>query len=194
LAPPLNREPGAGWDGQWHPDPDAVTFLASLTSGAAMVVAKQEPGGEEVTRYPATVVATDAPVPWVELEARWTIHEIDVSGLIFSPGDTLREFFSPVHPYNAFAVYAPDDSLRGWYGNVTYPAFVTWEDGEPVLVWRDLYLDAVILVTGETFLLDDDELAASGLPAASPDFAAAIVQAREDLLAAIPAFHPRVGS
>jgi hypothetical protein len=188
LAPPSKREPGAGWDRGWFPDPDSVTFLANLAPGAVIAVAKQDPGGEEVTRYPATVIATAATAPWVELEARWTIHEVDVSGLIFAPGDTLREFFSPVHPYNAFAVYAPDGSLRGWYGNVTCPAFVKWEDGEPVLVWRDLYLDAVILPSGETILLDDDELDASGLPETHPAFAAAIGGARNDLLAALGSF------
>ena len=191
MAPLSNREPVAGWEVTWLQDPDSVTFLANLAPGAVIAIAKQDPGGEEVTRYPATVIATAATAPWVEMEARWTIHEFDVSGLIFSPGDTLREFFSPVHPYNAFAVYAPDGNLRGWYGNVTYPAFVEWDDDEPVLVWRDLYLDAVVLATGETILLDDDELAASGLPETHPAFAAAIGAARDDLLAAMASFPVR---
>ena len=191
MVPPSNPEPGSTWDRSWHPDPDSVSFLTSLTPGEVLTIAKQEPGGKEVTRYPATVVTTEAPSPWAELEARWTIPEVDVSGLIFSPGDTLREFFSPVHPYNAFAVYAPDGILRGWYGNVTYPAFVEWEDGEPVLVWRDLYLDAVVLPTGETILLDDDELDASGLPVTNTALAKAIAAARNDLLAALATFPVR---
>ncbi len=176
---------GSGWNGRWVPDPDSVTYLAILTPGQQFTIAKWEPGGNEVTRYLATVVSTKAPHPWVELEARWTIQKVDVAGLLFTPGDTLREFFSPVHPYNAFAVYAPDGHLRGWYGNVTYPAFVAWEEESPFLVWRDLYLDAVVLPSGETVLLDDDELAASAIPATEPGFARAIEEARRAMLETI---------
>jgi predicted RNA-binding protein associated with RNAse of E/G family len=160
--------------------------MSSLEPGTTITVAKWSPEGKEVTRYSAVVVQTSVPEPWVEVEATWTHQRVDVSGLVFEPGDTLREFFSPLHPYNAFAVYAPEGALRGWYGNVTYPAFVVNEATGPLLVWHDLYLDAVILPDGTTHLLDDDELEESGLPRTNPAFAAAIVRARADLVTTIP--------
>ena len=113
-----------------------------------------------------------------------------VAGLEFCPGDTVREFFSASHPFNAFAVMSPEGTLRGWYGNVTYPATNETIDGEPTLVWHDLYLDVVMLPDGSQILLDDDELAASGIPANDPVFAGAIEQARRDLIAIIPQLAP----
>jgi hypothetical protein len=41
------------------------------------------------------------------------MRAVDVNGLVFEPGDELREFFSPMHPFNAFAVYAADGALKG---------------------------------------------------------------------------------
>jgi predicted RNA-binding protein associated with RNAse of E/G family len=76
--------------------------------------------------------------------------------------------------------------MRGWYGNVTYPACFDKVEGEQVLVWHDLYLDVVILPDGSMHLLDDDELEESGISGQDPEFAAAIVQARLDLIEAIP--------
>lgn len=177
------------WEDAWFPDPASVATLASLHAGEVITVAKWSPDGNEVTRYPARVVAGDAPAPWVEVEATWTHSRVAISGLVFESGDTLREFFSAEHPYNAFAVYAPDGALRGWYGNVTYPAFVVHETGGPVLVWHDLFLDAIVLPDGTTHLLDDEELAASGLPHTNPALAAAIVAARDELIATFPALN-----
>jgi hypothetical protein len=177
--------PRAGWDGAWQPAPASLDAFARLQPGEAVIVVKRNHDGTEVTRYPATVVDSGAPAPWLELIATWVIPDVEVAGLSFVPGDTLREFFSPAHPYNAFAVFAPGGALRGWYGNVTYPAFLDEVDGETVLVWQDLYLDVVILPDGTTHLLDDDELEESGLPERDPEFAAAIVATRNDLIEAI---------
>lgn len=161
-----------------------------LTPGTVVTVVKRAPDGTESTRYPATLAQIDAPTPWVELVAEWTLRRVDIAGLIFETGDILREFYSAEHPFNAFAVFSPQRTFRGWYGNVTYPAFMDVVEGEQVLVWHDLYLDAVILADGTTRLLDDDELAESPIPATDPAFAAAIVQARRDLIETIPALIP----
>ncbi len=186
----IELPPKATWDGGWWPDPSSVAALGRLEPGSELAVAKRAPSGLETTRYPATVAATWAPQPWIEVVATWTLPRVDVAGLIFEPGDTLREYFSAEHPYNAFAVVSPQGKLRGWYGNVTYPAFLDIVGDEAVLVWHDLYLDVVILPDGGLRLLDDDELEASGLPAAEPAFSRAIVQARRDLIATIPTLIP----
>lgn len=186
----LGEPPRSQWDGGWKPDPRSVSRLADLAVGTPVAVVKRAPDGSETTRYPTRVVPTDAPRPWIEVEAVWTQRTIDVAGLVFAPGDTLREFFSPVHPFNAFALHSPAGAFKGWYGNVTFPAFLV-ADGSAsdlTLVWHDLYLDIVILSDGSEVLLDDDELAASGLPESDPDLARAIHAARRDLIAIIPSF------
>jgi len=164
--------------------------MAALTPGSVVTVVKRAPDGTEAACYLAILAQIDAPTPWVELVAEWTLPRVDIAGLIFETGDILREFYSAEHPFNAFAVFSPQGTFRGWYGNVTYPAFMDVVEGEQVLVWHDLYLDAVILADGTMHLLDDDELAESPIPATDPAFAAAIVQARHHLIDTIPALIP----
>lgn len=189
-----DEAPRSSWDKRWQPDSASVAALAAWMPGAAITIVKRAPDGREATRYPATVVETSAPEPWIEVTATWTRSRVEVSGLVFETGDTIREFFSARHPFNAFAVISPGGELRGWYGNVTYPAFVMPDADPPTLVWHDLYLDVVILPGGAMHLLDDDELEESGLPASQPEFAGAIVEARRDLIAAIPMLVPTSGS
>jgi len=148
-----------------------------------MTVVKHRPAGTEATRYPATVMHTHAPSPWIEVEAVWSAPLVDVAGLVFEPGDLLREYFSPSHPFNAFAVITPDGTRKGWYGNVTYPAFLLDDSLPPTLVWHDLYLDLVVLADGTIRLLDDDELDAAPAPFGEPAMHRAIHAARRDLLA-----------
>lgn len=181
-----HRHPVIGWNGDWQPDPASITAFESIPIGATIEVMKRAPLGSEATRYPATRVATTAPAPWIEVIATWVVPDVVVAGLEFVPGDTIREFFSPTRPFNAFAVIAPEGGLRGWYGNVTYPATIEQVDGVLTLIWHDLYLDVVTLPDGSLFLLDDDELDESGIPASDPAFSTAIHDARRDLIATIP--------
>jgi hypothetical protein len=174
------------WSGDWSAKPQSVIAFAEIPIGATVTVVKRAPDGSEATRYPAIRVVSTAPSPWVELVAEWTVPNVVVAGLPFIPGDTVREFFSAEHPYNAFAVISPEGEMRGWYGNVTYPAFFDEVEGEQVLVWHDLYLDVVIMPDGAMHLLDDDELEESGIPGRDTEFATAIVQARLDLIGVIP--------
>jgi predicted RNA-binding protein associated with RNAse of E/G family len=167
--------------------------MAAIPMGATVQVVKRAPEGHEATRYPAVRVSTAAPSPWIELVAVWVVPDVVVAGLEFVPGDTVREFFSAEHPFNAFAVISPEGVLRGWYGNVTYPTTVENIDGQQAVVWHDLYLDVVTLPDGRLELLDDDELADSGIPASDPAFALAIEQARNDLIAIIPLLAPDLG-
>jgi hypothetical protein len=187
-----HRHPPIGWNGGWQPDPASVRAIAELPVGVTIQVVKRAPDGRLATTYPAVRVETSAPSPWVELQAVWVVPNVTVAGLEFVPGDLIREYFSSEHPFNAFAVIAPEGYLRGWYGNVTYPATVEVIEDVHSLVWHDLYLDAVILTDGSLHLLDDDELAASGIPAAAPTFAVAIEQARQDLIAVIPELAPEL--
>lgn len=154
------------------------------------MVIKRAPDGSEAARYPAIVRTSNADAPWLEAEAIWTNRSVTVAGLTFDPGDILREFFSPLHPYNAFAVVTPSGTHKGWYGNVTYPAFLLDDASPPTLVWHDLYLDAVVLPDGTVHLLDDDELDAAPAPFTESAMHRAIHAAREDLVVFIRAVAP----
>ena len=134
-----------------------------LRPGDQATVVKLEPGGREVTRYPAVVLAEACPAPWFAVEARWVMPRVEVNGLVFEPGDTLVEYFSPEHWFNAFRVIAPDGTVRGIYGNVTRPIDVSLDSGGVVVTWHDLYLDVLLLADGSIHLCDEDELEDSGI-------------------------------
>lgn len=179
------HQPMSGWNGSWTSHPGSVALIAVLVPGQPMTVVKHRPDGMEAARYPATVMHSHVPPPWIEVEAVWSAPLVDVAGLVFEPGDLLREFFSPLHPFNAFAVSTSGRSRKGWYGNVTYPAFLLDDASHPTLVWHDLYLDLVVLADGTVHLLDDDELDAAPAPFSEPAMHRAIHAARQDLLAFI---------
>ena len=154
----------------------------SLVPGTLLTIVKLAPDGAEVTRYPGRALAA-VPAPWLAVEARWVNRRVDLDGLSFVPGDTLWEYFSPAHPFNVFAVHAPGGALRGWYANVTHPAALDPAAAPPTLIWHDLYLDLVAFPDGRAVVRDEDELAESGLAAADPALHAAILAARDELLA-----------
>ena len=157
----------------------------SLEVGREITVIKRSPDGEDAARYSAVIVARAQEDDWVALRARWTYRRVEVDQLVFNPGDELIEWFSPALPFNAFAVLSPGGELRGWYANVTYPAFLEpLVDGEPsvALVWHDLYLDLVGLPDASFVVRDEDELADSGLEAADSRLHTEIVAAVNDLV------------
>ncbi len=161
--------------------PDAQTW-PELADGAALTVVKLAPDGSEVTRYPGAVMADTGIGPWLRVAARWTNRRVDLDGLSFVPGDALIEFFSPIEPFNAFAVYTPDGGLRGWYANVTYPATLDLTTTPPTLIWHDLYLDVVALPGGSVTVRDEDELAEAGLEGSDPARHRAILAAKDEIL------------
>jgi Protein of unknown function (DUF402) len=166
----------------------------SLAPGTRIECVKVEANGEVIVRYPGTIVELDAPEPWIAVKAYWdpAIHKriIDLNGLQFVPGDDLHEYFSPVHPFNCFSVFAPDGTLRGWYANVTYPTRIDGTQSRPRLYWHDLYLDIVMLPDGQIFVRDEDELEEAGIVLTDPRFHAEILTAKDDLvrLAKVRAF------
>lgn len=168
---------------------DAPTGVAAaparwpiLPPGTAVVVVKLAPDGGEVTRYPAVVREGGSPRPWLAVEARWTGARVELDGLVFAPGDTLWEYFSPIDPFNVFALFAPDGRLKGWYANATHPTTLVVDAEPPRVVWHDLYLDVVGLADGSAAVRDEDELAEAGVADRDPVLFAAILAARDELL------------
>jgi hypothetical protein len=154
---------------------------SSLLPGAELAIVKLAPDGSEAARYQGEVVGhyRDS---WVLVLATWTNRTIDLEGLSFCPGDKLLEWFSPRHPFNAFAVYSPADQLKGWYANVTHPARLDGTQDPPVLIWHDLFLDLVGLPDGSFTVRDVDELLTSGLSDAEPELYARICEAQSELI------------
>jgi protein associated with RNAse G/E len=65
--------------------------------------------------------------------------------------------------YNIFEIYDRDDGkLKGWYCNVTYPAWIRRWD----IVYRDLALDLLVFHDGTQKVLDVDEFEAIDIPTA----------------------------
>ena len=154
---------------------------SSLLPGAALTIVKLAPDGSEVARYRGEVVGHRQD-SWVLVLATWTNRTIDLGELSFCPGDNLLEWFSPRHPFNAFAVFSPADRLKGWYANVTHPAWLDATKDPPTLFWHDLYVDLVGLPDGSFTIRDDDELFASGLADADSDLHARVLEARSELI------------
>jgi hypothetical protein len=159
------------------------TAWSALLPGSTLTIVKLAPDGSQAARYRGEVVGHRQD-SWLLVQATWTNRKIEVGGLSFCPGDEIVEWFSPRHPFNAFAVFSPQDSFtfKGWYANVAYPARLEASTNPPVLFWHDLYLDLVGLADGSYTLRDEDELLDSGLADANPELHARILEARSDLI------------
>ncbi|MGI8642517.1 MAG: DUF402 domain-containing protein [Thermomicrobiales bacterium] len=145
-------------------------------------VVKLAPDGTEAARYVAHMLAEPVPAPWFALGTTWIRGPVHLDGLDFFPGDTMLEYFSPAHWFNAFAVHGPAGEHRGWYANVTYPATLDPASDPPALTWHDLYLDVILLPDGNITVRDEDELAVSGLERSDPKLYAAVRDAKAELV------------
>jgi hypothetical protein len=154
---------------------------AALVPGDRLTIVKLHPDGTEAARYPGEVI-TAAADAWLVVQARWAIAAIDLDGLTLDPGDELREWFSPLHPFNAFAVLTPEPRLKGWYANVTHPSWLDRGADPPELVWHDLFVDLVGFPDGRFVMRDDDELRDSGLECDDPALYQRVVAARAELI------------
>jgi protein associated with RNAse G/E len=161
-----------------HPPIDQVQVWPALTAGDVLDVLKVGFDGSIKARYPGIVVDAGAPAPWIAVACSWTMPTTEADGLTLVTGDTLIEYFSPAHPFNAFRVLAPDGTLRGCYANVTYPTVVSGV----TLEWHDLWLDLIVLPDGSFDMRDQDELEESGIAESDPQLYAAIVAAGGELV------------
>lgn len=144
-------------------------------------VIKLRPDGTEATRYLAVHEPEGVPESWIAVRADWVFRRVESHGLVFEPGDSLVEYFSPVEWFNGFRVESPTGEVRGWYGNVTYPATIT-DDANRTIVWHDLYLDVVALPDGSVVLCDEDELDDSGLESTDPELHSRIVDTARTMI------------
>lgn len=165
----------------WQPELSTLQLWPELIPGRGILIEKRNEFGKDGPLYLGVIVESPIADPWIEVRATWTLGQVDVGGLRFENGDELREFFSPQHPFNAFAVYSPNHELRGWYGNITRPARCERRDDTLLVAWPDMMLDLIMLPDGTFIDLDDDELTESGLRQSQPDLARQMIDARETL-------------
>jgi hypothetical protein len=146
-------------------------------------IVKLRPDGSEAASYDAVEIAGPFPEDWRGFRADWTVGKIVTGGLVFEVGDYMHEYFSPTAWFDAFALFAPDGRLKGWYGNVTWPTmFEPGPDGETV-VWHDLFVDLIAFPGGQMQILDEDELETSGILESDPDLVTLILAARDTMIA-----------
>ncbi len=149
--------------------------MNGLSPGTWVTVRKLRPDGSEATRYPGQVIpCIDR---WIAVRAEWRLQRIDLGCLNFEPGDLLHEYFSPDRPFNAFAVFAPDRRFKGWYCNVTSPSRI---EGDQIS-WQDLVIDIIVCRDGRNVVLDEEELADSGLEQDDPGLYRFILNAWTEL-------------
>jgi hypothetical protein len=151
-------------------------------AGTPIEIVKLRPDGSEAIRYPGEVIP--APHSWIAARAPWGQRRVDLGYLVFEPNDIFLEFFSTVEPLNVFAIFSTDGLLKGWYCNVTRPSWVC--DNE--VYWHDLYVDVVAYPDGaDVRVLDEDELADSGVEVTDPALYRLIAKGRARLLEMIAA-------
>ena len=135
----------------------------ALSPGTGVEIAKLHSDGIESTRYTGVVLDHTEHPDWVVIAAQWTRASVHLDGLDFLPGDHLREYFSHWHWFNVFEVIAPDGRTRGWYANVTYPAWMGECQGLTTVYWHDLIVDLIVLPDGAMTVRDEDELEEAGI-------------------------------
>ncbi len=115
-------------------------------------VIKRNVAREETWRYPARVLSRKPGA--VLIEAFFNRPDTPFHGIILGRGDRFIEAYYSQHWYNLYEIHDRlDDSLKGWYCNVTLPA----EIDEHTITYVDLALDLLVYPGGKQLVLDEDE-------------------------------------
>lgn len=119
-----------------------------------ILVIKLNPERVETWRYNGQVLRRWADA--VLLEARFNREDTPFHDILLKKGDRFVEMYYTDRWYNIFEIHdRDDDSLKGWYCNITCPAEFT--AGQVSYV--DLALDLLVYPDGRDLVLDEDEFA-----------------------------------
>lgn len=117
-----------------------------------ITVIKQDHEGRETWRYQGYLL--DRSEHKVVLEAFFDREDASVQGFHLRPGDRFIETYYDDRWYNIYEIRSQrDDSLKGWYCNIGWPA----EFRDRAISYRDLALDLVVFPDGNQLVLDEDE-------------------------------------
>jgi nicotinamide-nucleotide amidase len=109
--------------------------------------------GERQISYDSTVTTRDRDQVVVKAYWQFPTPTRDLGYVTLINGDLFIETFYLDRWYNVFEIRSPEGVLKGWYANVTRPAYEL--DG--ALIWEDLFLDVWMSPHGEVLYLDEDE-------------------------------------
>ena len=117
-----------------------------------ITVIKRNLNGEETWRYPGRVLQRAA--NYLVLEAFFDRDDRIFQGMPLLRGDRFIETYYIDRWYNIFEIHdRGDDSLRGWYCNIGYPAEIQMD----IISYIDLALDLLVFTDGQQLVLDEDE-------------------------------------
>ncbi len=126
-----------------------------------ITVIKRNLKGEETWRYTGVLLRNTADA--IVLEALFNREDLPFQGIVLKRGDRFVETYYTGRWYNIFEIHdRDDDTLKGWYCNVTKPAVL---ESETILSYVDLALDLWVAADGSQVVLDEDEFAALNLDA-----------------------------
>lgn len=123
-----------------------------------ITIIKRNHLGVEVIRYDAKVLKRS--VDEILVEALFGFDDATLVDFTLKKGDRFLETYYSKHWFNIYEIHdRDDDSLKGWYCNVSFPA----EISESQIAFSDLALDLVVYPDGRQVVLDEDEFQALGL-------------------------------
>jgi len=124
----------------------------SVREKTEILVIKQNHLGQEVWRYPGTVL--QAAQGRITLEAFFNRDDLPFNGIVLRRNDRFIETYYSRRWYNIYEIHDRDDEhLKAWYCNICRPA--KFENN--VIRFDDLALDLLIYPDRSTLLLDEDE-------------------------------------
>jgi len=130
-----------------------------------VTIRKLDHTGSQVTAYPGEVLRRTNRA--IVLCTGWDRAPMDLGFVVLEPGDRWTEYFYADRWYNIFQICASDGRLKGWYCNVTRPAFI----GADEVTAEDLALDLWVAPGGAMQVLDEDEFVALPLAPGERDAA-----------------------
>lgn len=117
-----------------------------------ITVIKLDLQGRETWRYAGQVINRGE--SYVLLEAKFNRADTPFHGIVLRQGDRFVETFYSNRWYNIFEMYdREDNTLKGWYCNIGYPAEIDHEQ----VSYIDLGLDLLVFPDGRQLVLDEEE-------------------------------------
>lgn len=131
-----------------------------------IAIIKRNIQGDETFRYTGRVLRSGA--NGILVEAFFNRPDFLFNGMWLNEGDRFVELYFTDRWYNIFEIHERgDDTLKGWYCNVTRPAEI--QNGS--ISYIDLALDLLVFPDGSQIVLDEDEFSELDLDASTSQMA-----------------------
>ena len=141
-----------------------------------ITVIKQDHSGMETWRYEGQVLAREDGE--ITIEALFNKDDTPFYEISLLRGDRFVETYYADRWYNIFEVWSAEDTLKGWYCNITRPALMA----DDVVTSEDLELDLFVAPDRRYLLrLDREEFDALALDVREPEAHAAALKALHEL-------------